>query len=85
MSIELKGGREKVGAALNKLKLATIAVSLGNCETLVEHPATMTHFPYSAEELKEAGISEGLVRINVGLEDPDDVIADFKAVFDELA
>ncbi len=84
MSIELKGGRERVGAALNKLKLATIAVSLGNCETLVEHPATMTHFPYSAEELKEAGISEGLVRINVGLEDPDDVIADFKAVFDEL-
>ena len=65
-------------------ELCVIAVSLGDAETLVEHPATMTHSTYTAEELKMAGISEGLVRISVGLEDPEDIIADFKAVLDEL-
>ena len=71
-------------AALNKLQLCTIAVSLGDAETLVEHPATMTHSTYSAEELAAAGISEGLVRISVGLEDPEDIIDDFKTVLDTL-
>ncbi len=71
MSIELKADKAAVAAALNKLELCTIAVSLGDAETLVEHPATMTHSTYTAEELKVAGISEGLVRISVGLEDPD--------------
>lgn len=84
ISIELKAGKEATAAALNKLQLATIAVSLGDAETLVEHPATMTHSTYTAEELKMAGISEGLVRISVGLEDPEDIIADFKAVLDTL-
>ena len=84
MSIELKADRARVAAALNKLELCTIAVSLGDAETLVEHPASMTHSTYTAEELKASGISEGLVRISIGLEDPQDVIADFKKVFDEL-
>ena len=84
MSIELKADRARVAAALNKLELCTIAVSLGAAETLVEHPASMTHSTYTAEELKASGISEGLVRISIGLEDPEDVIADFKKVFDEL-
>ena len=84
MSIELKADRARVAAALNKLELCTIAVSLGDAETLVEHPASMTHSTYTAEELKASGISEGLVRISIGLEDPEDVIADFKKVFDEL-
>lgn len=84
MSIELKADRAKVAAALNKLELCTIAVSLGDAETLVEHPASMTHSTYTAEELKASGISEGLVRISIGLEDPEDIIADFKKVFDEL-
>lgn len=84
MSFELKGSREKVGAAINKLKLVTIGVSLGLTKTLIEHPATMTHFPYSAEELKAADISEGLVRFTVGLEDPEDIIADLKPVLDSL-
>jgi len=84
ISIELKADKAATAAALNKLELATIAVSLGDAETLVEHPATMTHSTYTAEELKAAGISEGLVRISVGLEDPEDIIADFKAVLDTL-
>lgn len=84
MSIELKASRDKVASALNKLQLCTIAVSLGDAETLVEHAATMTHSTYSAEELKAAGISEGLVRISVGLEDAEDIIADLKSVLDTL-
>jgi methionine-gamma-lyase len=84
MSIELKADRAATAAALNKLQLCTIAVSLGDAETLVEHPASMTHSTYTAEELKAAGISEGLVRISIGLEDPEDIIADFKSVLDTL-
>ena len=81
MSIELKADRDTAAAALNKLKLCTIAVSLGDAETLVEHPATMTHSTYTSEELKASGISEGLVRISIGLEDPEDIIADFEQAF----
>ena len=84
ISIELKADKAATAAALNKLELCTIAVSLGDAETLVEHPATMTHSTYTAEELKVAGISEGLVRVSVGLEDPEDIIADFKKVLDTL-
>lgn len=84
MSFELKASKEKVGEAINKLKLVTIAVSLGDAETLIEHPATMTHSTYTAEELKASGISEGLVRLSVGLEDADDIINDLKTVFDTL-
>ena len=84
ISIELKSDRAATAAALNKLELCTIAVSLGDAETLVEHPASMTHCTYTPEELKTAGISEGLVRISVGLEDPEDIIADFKSVLDTL-
>lgn len=61
-----------------------IAVSLGDAETLVQHPASMTHSAYSAEELKEAGIPEGLVRISVGLEDSEDIIADFHQAFAQV-
>lgn len=84
MAIELKADRDAVAAALNKLELCTIAVSLGDAETLVEHAATMTHSTYTAEELAASGISEGLVRISVGLEDPEDIIADLKSVLDTL-
>lgn len=81
IAIELKADKATTAAALNKLQLAKIAVSLGDAETLVEHPATMTHATYSKEELAAAGISEGLVRISVGLEDVEDIIADFEQAF----
>ena len=84
MSVELKASREKVGKALNEMELTTLAVSLGDAETLIEHPASMTHSTYTPEELKASGISEGLVRISVGLEDADDIIADFKTMLDKL-
>ena len=84
MSIELKADRDTAAAALNKLKLCTIAVSLGDAETLVEHAASMTHSTYTKEELAASGISEGLVRISVGLEDPEDIIADFEQAFASL-
>ena len=84
VSIELKADRAATAAALNKLELCTIAVSLGGAETLVEHAASMTHSTYTPEELAASNISEGLVRISIGLEDPEDVIADFKQALDTL-
>ena len=84
MSFELKGSREKVGAAINKVKLITIGVSLGLPISLLEHPASMTHSGYNKEELEKAEIGEGLVRFAVGLEDPEDIIADLKQILDTL-
>ena len=72
-----KGGKAAGMKLVNALKMSTIAVSLGDAETLVQHPASMTHSAYSSEELKEAGIPEGLVRISVGLENPEDCGAFF--------
>lgn len=84
ISIEVKGGKAAGMKFVNSLKLCTIAVSLGDAETLVEHPASMTHSTYGPEELKEAGIAEGLVRISVGLEDVEDIIADLEQAFAQL-
>ena len=78
LSFEVAGGRAAGAKLLNGLGLCTIAVSLGDAETLIEHPASMTHAPYSAEELAASGIPEGLVRLSVGLEEPEDIIADLE-------
>jgi len=84
VSFETYKNRQETSAAINTLELATIAVSLGDVKTLVEHPASMTHSVYTPEELAAANIPEGLVRISVGLENADDLIADFKQAFDKL-
>lgn len=84
VAFEVKGGRPGGVKLLNNLKLCTLAVSLGDAETLIEHPASMTHSPYSPEELQEFGISEGLVRLSVGLENVEDIIADLKQGLDLL-
>lgn len=76
IALEVKGGVEEGKKVLNSLKLCKIAVSLGDAETLIQHPASMTHSPYTEEERAEAGISDGLVRIAVGLESVEDIIAD---------
>ncbi|MGD9496177.1 MAG: PLP-dependent aspartate aminotransferase family protein [Armatimonadota bacterium] len=73
---ELVGGIEAGRRLMNSVKLCTLAVSLGDVKTLISHPASMTHSLLSAQERAEAGISEGLVRLSVGIEDPDDLIAD---------
>lgn len=78
IALELKGGHEAAVRMLNKLKLAKLAVSLGDAETLIQHPASMTHSVYTAEERAEHGITEGLVRISAGLEAVEDIIADLK-------
>ena len=78
MSFELKGGFEAGKVLLNNLKLCSLAVSLGDTETLIQHPASMTHSPYTKEERMEAGITDGLVRLSVGLENIEDIIADLE-------
>lgn len=84
ISFEIKGGVEAGKKLLNSLKLCTLAVSLGDCETLIQHPASMTHSPYSKEERLAAGIKDGLIRLSVGIEDPKDIIADLKEGLDNI-
>lgn len=84
ISFEIKGGKEAGMKFCNALKLCTIAVSLGDAETLIEHPASMTHSTYGPEDLKTAGISAGLIRLSVGLENVDDIIADMQQAFDSI-
>ena len=84
ITFELKCGREKSAEFVNSLKLCTIAVSLGDAETLIEHPATMTHSTYTPEELAQAGIGESMLRLSVGLEDAEDIIEDLRAGLDGI-
>ncbi len=76
IAFELKGGYAAGCAMMNRLELVRRAVSLGDAESLIQHPASMTHSTYTREEREEHGISEGLVRLSVGLEDCDDILAD---------
>jgi methionine-gamma-lyase len=76
VAFELKGGLPQGRAIINALELAQCAVSLGDTETLVEHPASMTHSAYSAQERAEHGISDGLIRMSVGLENTEDILDD---------
>ncbi len=84
IALELKGGMEAGKSFLNNLNLVTRAVSLGDCESLAQHPASMTHSTYTKEERELHGISEGLVRISVGLESPDDIEQDILASLDTI-
>ena len=84
VSFELNGGREAGAKLLNKLSLILRAVSLGDAETLIEHPASMTHKNYSPEELAAAHISADLVRLSVGLENVEDIIDDLHQGLDAL-
>ena len=72
LDTDLKGG----AAFIDQMQLFSIAVSLGDAESLIQHPASMTHSPYTQEERENAGISDSLIRISVGLENVDDIIAD---------
>ena len=78
ISFELKAGFEGGKKLLNSLELCSLAVSLGDTETLIQHPASMTHSAYTKEELENAGLSVGLVRLSVGLENVDDIILDLE-------
>ena len=78
ISFELKGGLEAGKVLMNNLNLCALAVSLGDTETLIQHPASMTHSPYTKEEREAAGITDGLVRLSVGIENVEDIIADLE-------
>ena len=84
ISFELKGGFDAGKTLLNNVKLCSLAVSLGDTETLIQHPASMTHSPYTKEEREAAGITDGLVRLSVGLEDIEDIIADLEYGLDQI-
>lgn len=73
---------EEAKAALNHVHLCSLAVSLGDAETLIQHPASMTHSTYSREEIEAAGFTDRLIRLSVGLEDPEDIIADLQQAFE---
>lgn len=76
IAFELKGGIEEGKKVINNTHLCNTAVSLGDTETLIQHPASMTHSPYTPEEREAAGISEGLIRLSIGLETCSDIIED---------
>lgn len=84
IAFEVKGGLEAGKKLMNSLHLCILAVSLGDTETLIQHPASMTHSPYTPEERALSGISEGLVRLSIGIEDADDIISDLKQALDKL-
>ncbi|MGE3305044.1 MAG: methionine gamma-lyase [Rhizobiaceae bacterium] len=82
IAFELKGGLEAGRAMMNRLRMIQRAVSLGDTETLIQHPASMTHSTYTPEERAAHGISEGLIRLSVGLEEVEDIIADLAQALD---
>ena len=81
ISFELKGGLKSGKTLMNSVELCLLAESLGSVETMITHPATMTHAEVPQEERLARGFSDGLVRLSVGVEDPDDIIADLEQAF----
>jgi methionine-gamma-lyase len=84
ISFELKGGIEAGRRLLGAVKLMVLAVSLGGVETLIQHPASMTHASMSAEARHNAGIGDGLVRLSVGCEDVGDLLADLEQALEAV-
>ena len=90
MSFELQdeiNGMDSFHAAqkmINQLKLVSIAVSLGDPETLIQHPASMTHANMPKADQLAAGITDGLIRVSAGLENTEDILADFQQAFAAL-
>lgn len=84
LGFDLKGGKEAGKILMNSVNLCTLAVSLGDTDTLIEHPASMTHSTYTQEELRKAGINPGFVRMSVGIEHIDDLIADLEQALSKI-
>jgi len=85
ISFEIKGGEKEAFTFLNNLKLIKLAVSLGSTESLAQHPSTMTHAGVSDELKQVIGISEGLIRISIGVENYVDLITDIEAAFNAVS
>ena len=84
IAFEIKGGVEDGKKIMDTVKLCTLAVSLGDAETLIQHPASMTHSPYEREERLESGITDGLIRLSIGLETVEDIIEDLDMALNSI-
>jgi cystathionine gamma-synthase len=76
VSFAVRGGREAVEAILRNTRVFALAESLGGVESLIEHPATMSHASMRPEQRAEAGITDAVIRLSVGIENADDLLAD---------
>ncbi|HWQ07745.1 MAG TPA: PLP-dependent transferase, partial [Holophaga sp.] len=85
ISFELKGGLEAGRTLMDSVHLAGLAVSLGGVETLISHPASMTHASMGRQERLDAGITDGLVRFSVGIEDLKDILDDLAQALGRIA
>jgi methionine-gamma-lyase len=85
LSFELKDGYAAAVRMLEKLELVTLAVSLGNVDSLIEHPASMTHAALSPEDRASSGVTDGLIRFSPGIESANDLIADLEQAFDQIS
>ncbi|KYC52005.1 MAG: methionine gamma-lyase [Candidatus Methanofastidiosum methylothiophilum] len=84
ISFYVKGGKKEAFKVLNNVKLCKLAVSLGGTESLIEHPKAMTHSEVDAETLKDAEITDNMIRLSVGIENSKDLINDLKAALDKI-
>jgi len=84
VSFEIKGGEKEAVQFLESLELFTLAESLGGVESLIEHPALMTHASITKQEREEAGIKDSLIRVSIGVEDKDDLIRDLEQAFNQI-
>ena len=83
VAFELVGGYDAGVRFANTVSLPTLAVSLGNVDTLIQHPASMTHLVVPEEERLKAGITDGLVRLSLGIENSEDLLADIEKTLKE--
>jgi methionine-gamma-lyase len=81
IAFEVTGGIEAGKIVMNNVQICKLAVSLGDCDTLIQHPASMTHSTYSKKDRRNAGITDGLIRLSVGVERSDDIIDDLENTF----
>jgi cystathionine beta-lyase/cystathionine gamma-synthase len=82
VSFDVKGGRREVEAVLRGVKLFALAESLGGVESLVSYPETMSHASMTLEARRNASITEKTIRVSVGIEDPEDLVADMRQALD---
>ena len=81
IAFEVMGGIEAGKVVMDNVQICTLAISLGDCDTLIQHPASMTHSTYTQKDRENAGITDGLIRLSVGIESANDIIADLENTF----
>jgi methionine-gamma-lyase len=84
ISFDVRGGEKEAFKWLNSLELFHIAVSLGGTESLAQHPAAMTHSDVSPEDRAHQGIGDNMIRLSIGVEHPEDLIADLEQAFEKM-